>query len=78
MLEKLKKVNWLDVAKRAGKTFGQAFIASISVDSLLTIRDADTAKTVLTAVAVAGISAGISAVWNMAIGMLESEGEEDE
>lgn len=59
------KSNWKDVLTRAGKTFMQAFLGSICLDSVLSIRDTTMLKSVLVSIAVGGISAGISAVWNL-------------
>lgn len=71
MLEKIKKVDWKDVSKRAFKTFIQAFLSSISIESIILAKDYDTFKTVLISIGIAGVSAGISAVWNMLLGMME-------
>ena len=48
-----------DIIVRAGKTFLQAFLAVVAV-GVVGVNDINTAK----ALAVAGVSAGISAVWN--------------
>jgi NADH/NAD ratio-sensing transcriptional regulator Rex len=48
-----------DVVVRAIKTFVQAFLATIAV-GVVGVTDIKTAQ----ALAVAGVSAGISAVWN--------------
>lgn len=55
-----------DILARAGKTFAQAFISAISVDSLFGITDLDVLKRVAVSMLIAGIAAGISAIWNMA------------
>ncbi len=49
-----------DILVRAGKTFIQAFIATLAV---ATITDNDSMKAAL----IAGIAAGVSAVWNTLI-----------
>lgn len=54
-----------DILARAGKTFAQAFISAISVDSLFGITDLDVLKRVAVSMLIAGIAAGISAIWNM-------------
>lgn len=59
MKEKIK-----DIIVRAAKTFIQAFVASISVDSLIIATDKDAIVRVGTSMLIAGVSAGISAVWN--------------
>lgn len=63
----LKNVDWKDVGKRAGKTFVQAFVASVGVTSIPQITDFETAKAATFSACIAGLSAGISAVWNMAV-----------
>lgn len=69
----MKKIDWKDVGKRAAKTFGQAFIATVSMEQVVSITDADSAKTVIWSMLVAGVSAGISAVWNMAAGYVQNK-----
>lgn len=61
---KLTKAQIKDILARAGKTFIQAFISSISVDTLFGITDLDTLKRIGISMLVAGVAAGISAVWN--------------
>ena len=51
-----------DIVIRALKTFVQAFLASVAV-GVATVQDVPTAKAVL----VAGVAAGISAVWNFVV-----------
>ena len=63
-----------DVAIRALKTFAQAFISSISIDALFGVTDLDMLKKIGISMLIAGTAAGISAVWNSALGMLESKG----
>lgn len=60
MKEKIK-----DIVIRAAKTFVQAFVASISVDNLTSITNANTLKSVGTSILIAGLAAGVSAVWNL-------------
>lgn len=62
----MKKMDWKDIAKRAGKTFAQAFIASFGIDSLTEITDLESAKAVLYPMLISCAAAGLSAVWNMA------------
>lgn len=64
-----------DVAERAVKTFLQAFLSSISVDVLLGVTDFDAFKKVGISMLVAALAAGISAVWNGAVGTLTQGGE---
>lgn len=62
---KLTKAQIKDILARAGKTFVQAFISSISVDTLFGITDLDTFKRIGVSILIAGVAAGVSAVWNM-------------
>ena len=48
-----------------GKTFAQAFISAISVDSIFGVTDLDTLKRIGLSMVIAGVAAGISAIWNM-------------
>lgn len=61
----MKKMDWKEIAKRAGKTFAQAFIASFGIDRLTEITDLETAKAVLYPMLISCVAAGVSAVWNM-------------
>ena len=60
-----------DILIRAGKTFVQAFIGAITIDSFAGVTDADALKKVLISMAIAGISAGVSAVWNMLVKIIQ-------
>jgi hypothetical protein len=62
---KLTKEQLKDILARAGKTFAQAFISAISVDSIFGVTDLDTLKRIGLSMLIAGIAAGISAIWNM-------------
>lgn len=55
-----------DIVIRALKTFVQAFLSAISVDSLLGVTDFDALKKIGISMLIAGTAAGISAVWNTA------------
>lgn len=48
-------MQWKDILIRAGKTFAQAFIAS------LTVAQGDSVKAIL----ISAVAAGVSAVWNL-------------
>lgn len=61
------KKEWKDIAKRAGKTFVQAFVGAISIEQLSGIMDIKSFKTVMYSMLMAGVAAGVSAVWNMVI-----------
>lgn len=61
----MKKMDWKNIAKRAGKTFAQAFIASFGIDRLAEITDLESAKAVLYPMLISCAAAGISAAWNM-------------
>lgn len=56
-----------DIIERAVKTFIQAFLGSITINSFMLVQDIDGFKAVLCSTLVAGVSAGVSAVWNMII-----------
>ena len=62
---KLTKEQLKDILARAGKTFAQAFISAISVDSIFGVTDLDTLKRIGLSMLIAGVAAGISAIWNM-------------
>lgn len=53
-----------DIIVRALKTFVQAFLSAVSVDTLLGVTDFDTFKRIGISMLIAGTAAGISAVWN--------------
>ena len=53
-----------DILIRALKTFVQAFLSAVSVDTLLGVTDFDTFKRIGISMLIAGTAAGISAVWN--------------
>jgi phosphotransferase system glucose/maltose/N-acetylglucosamine-specific IIC component len=54
-----------DVVTRAFKTFIQAFIGSITIDGFFGVTDFDAIKRIALSMLVAGVAAGVSAVWNM-------------
>lgn len=62
-----------DVLERALKTFIQAFLGSITINSFMLVQDFDGFKAVLCSTLVAGVSAGVSAVWNMLINNYNEE-----
>ena len=56
-----------DIIERAVKTFIQAFLGSITINSFMLVKDIDGFKGVLCSTLRAGVAAGASAVWNMII-----------
>lgn len=60
------KKEWKDIALRAGKTFVQAFVGAISIEQLSGVMDVQSFKSVMYSMLIAGVAAGVSAVWNMA------------
>jgi hypothetical protein len=62
---KLTKEQIKDILARAGKTFAQAFVSAISVDSIFGVTDLDALKRIGLSMLIAGVAAGISAIWNM-------------
>jgi hypothetical protein len=62
---KITKEQLKDILARAGKTFAQAFISAISIESIFGVTDLDVLKRIGLSMLIAGVAAGISAVWNM-------------
>lgn len=56
-----------DIGIRAGKTFVQAFMSAVSIDVLTATTDRSVWKSML----LGGIAAGISAVWNFALKLMQ-------
>ena len=56
-----------DIGIRAGKTFLQAFLGAISIDVLMASPDRSVWKSML----LGGVAAGISALWNFALNVLD-------
>lgn len=74
----MRKVDWKDVGKRAGKTFVQAFVAAVGVHmgQVAEIRDLESARAIAAPILVGGVAAGISAAWNVVTGcILQRESE---
>lgn len=66
----MTKARIKDIAVRAAKTFIQAFLGSLSVETLLATTDRDIWRSVL----ISATAAGFSAVMNLAIASLETNG----
>lgn len=65
-----------DILARAGKTFAQAFLSSISIDALLGVTDFGALKKIGISILVAAGAAGVSAVWNMALDFINKKIDE--
>ena len=65
----MNKSKWKDIAVRAGKTFLQAFLASITVDTAMFTADSSIWKSVL----ISAAAAGVSAVMNFVINALDED-----
>ena len=62
-----------EIGVKALKTFFQAFLSAISVDTLLGVTDFDAFKKVGLSMLIAALAAGISAVWNAGIKAMEQK-----
>lgn len=65
----MKKPNWKDIAVRAGKTFLQAFLGALTIDLTTMPQNSSVLRDML----LAALAAGISAVMNFAITMLNDD-----
>lgn len=65
----MTKLKIKDIGIRAAKTFLQAFIGSISVETVLATTD----RSVLRSLFISATAAGISAVMNLVIASLEND-----
>ena len=68
----MNKTKIKDILIRALKTFMQAFLSAISVDALLGVTDLNTLKKVLISILIAAVAAGISAVWNFTLNLIDT------
>ena len=66
-------MKYKDILIRAIKTFVQAFLGATFVftQDFANVTDVETAKKVLISMGIAGLSAGISAVWNYLLKITE-------
>ena len=83
IISTFKDINWKSVGIKALKTFIQAFVASVCISDFLFVTDIETLRTMAVSTAIAGASAGISAVWNAGIEyfdvtVLDIDSEDDE
>lgn len=65
----MRNSKWKDIGVRALKTFLQAFLASITVDTQLFTADGDILRSIL----LSATAAGLSAVMNLSIGYLQDD-----
>lgn len=76
MLERIKRIDWLNVAERVVKTFVEAFVAAVAASNIFDIADVNSLKSALISTAIAGLSAGVAALWNLLAEVLKSEAAE--
>ena len=62
----MTKAKLKDILVRATKTFIQAFLAVFTLDGIV-FTDVEAAKAMLISTTVAALAAGISAVWNLVV-----------
>lgn len=75
---KLTKTQWIDIIKRAGKTFAQAFLGALGTINILGIFEGESAKRVALYTLISAIAAGCSAVWNFILDMISNNIKEVE
>jgi hypothetical protein len=59
-----------DIIARASKTFIQAFLGSLTIDSFFGVTDVDAIKRIGLSMLVGAVAAGVSAVWNTLLDIL--------
>ena len=59
-----------DIIARASKTFIQAFLGSLTIDSFFGVTDVDAIKKIGLSMLVGAVAAGVSAVWNTLLDLL--------
>ena len=62
----MTKAKLKDILVRATKTFIQAFLAVFTLDGIV-FTDVEAAKAMLISTTIAALAAGISAVWNLVV-----------
>lgn len=77
MLKRLKNIDWLGVGERVLKTFVEAFVAAVAASDIFNITDGHDLRSALISTAIAGISAGVAALWNLLSEFLKN-GEKNE
>lgn len=75
MFAKLKAIKWKDILFRTLKTFVEAFVGAVAVNRLFGVTDWGMFKSILAETTLAGISAGVCAVWNMLICTMKNKEE---
>lgn len=86
MKERLKNIDWRDLARRAAKTFLQALLSYLTIDGIFEISDRAGLQRWLLSTGLSALAAAISAVWNLVMGMISDKagealdriGEDDE
>ena len=64
------KTDWNDILLRAAKTFLQAFLSALAVDGVFDLSSGDAFKRFVMTTGLSALAAGISAVWNFLLGLL--------
>lgn len=76
MKEKLKKIDWRDLVRRAAKTFLQALLSYLTIDGIFEISDRAGLQRWLLSTGLSALAAAISAVWNLVMGMISDKAGE--
>lgn len=75
-MKRLKNIDWADLAKRAGKTFFQTLISSLTIDGIFGISDKAGLQRWLLTTGLSALAAAVSAVWNLIIGIISDKAGE--
>lgn len=62
-----KRKAFKNILERASKTFVQAFLSSLTIDSLIGVTELSAIKRIALSILVGAVASGISAVWNALI-----------